>query len=200
MNNPPTAASDLTLSHPKLLKPLTRSIAVLTLSVALIATGWARESALRLDAPTEDGQIAQLTAQLLEHEQFAHHRLDGAMAANFLDQYLNSLDGSHELFIQSDVAEFRRSIPKLADETGIKGDTRLAHLIYDRFLKRLGERQAFVTKVLADDKFDFTGQDRFSFDRENAAPPRAAAEAQKLWRQRLRAEILQEKHSLHGTW
>ena len=115
------------------------------------------------------------------------------MAAKFLDQYLNSLDGSHELFLQSDVAEFRRSIPKLAEQTELKGDTRLAHLIYDRLLKRLAERQEFVTKALAEDKFDFTGQDRFSFDRENAPPPRDAAEAQTLWRQRLRAEILQEK-------
>src|SRR6185295_14257330 len=42
-------------------------------------------------------------------------------------------------------------------------------------------------------KFDFTGQDTFSFDREHAQRPRYMAAAQAGWLQELRAEYLDEK-------
>ncbi len=178
------------------MKPFNRSIAVFTaLSLALLtsASVWALQPALRLDAPTEDGKVTQLTAQLLEQAQFAHRRLDDTSAATFLDRYLDSLDGSHELFFQSDVAEFHRFVPQLAEATRVEGNTHPARVIFDRYLQRIDERASFVAKALAEDKFDFTGQDTFSFDRENAPRPADDAEAHQLWRQRLRADVLQEK-------
>jgi len=174
------------------MKPLHRSIATLAaLSLALIAA--APAWCLRLDAPTSESKVTQLTAQLLEEAQIAHQPLDDKLAAKFLDRYVDGLDGSRELFFQTDVADFRRSLPQLAQATRLAGDTKLAHAIFDRYLLRLGERSAFAAKTLAAEKFDFTGHDRHSFDRENAARPRDAAEARKLWRQCLRAEVLQER-------
>jgi carboxyl-terminal processing protease len=178
------------------MKPLHRSIAAFTaLGFALIAsvTAIALRSGARLDAPTPDGKITQLTAQLLEQAQFAHRHLDDAMAAKFRDRYLDSLDGAHEIFLQSDIAEFLGFLPHLADATRSAGDTRSARVIFDRYLQRIDERAAFVKKVLAEDKFDFTGHNRYSYDRENAARPRDLAEAHQFWLQRLRADVLQEK-------
>ena len=178
--------------------PLTRFLATLTLGATLLTTGPAARALgglPPLHAPTPDGQITQLTAQLLEQAQFAHHRLDDAMAAKLLDRYLDSLDSTHELFFQSDLAEFHLFLPQLAKATRELGDTHPARVIFDRYLQRAAERAAFVKQALAADKFNFTGEDRYSFDRENAPRPRDAAEAQGLWRQRLRADILQEKLS-----
>ncbi|MEP6673352.1 MAG: hypothetical protein ABJF10_29655, partial [Chthoniobacter sp.] len=177
------------------MKPLHRSIAFTALGLALLTTAplWALRPSLRLDAPTPDGQVTQLTAQLLEQGQFARRRLDDSMAAKFLDRYIDSLDPSHEIILQSDAAEFTRFVPQLAEATRDAGDTHPARVIFGRYLQRLDERAAFVTKALAEEKFDFTGHDRYSFDRENASRPRDIAEAHELWRQRLRADILQEK-------
>ena len=114
------------------IKPLARSVTVLTtLGVALIATApvWALRPALRLDAPTPDGQITQLTAQLLEEAQFAHRRLDDSMASMFLGRYIDSLDPSHELFLHSDIDEFHRFMPQLAKATREMGDTHPARVI-----------------------------------------------------------------------
>ena len=178
------------------IKPLIHSVAfVTTLGVALIATApvWALRPALRLDAPTPDGRITQLTAQLLEQAQFAHRRLDDSMAARFLDRYIDSLDPSHELFLQSDIAEFHGFVPQLAQATRDMGDTHPARVIFGRYLQRNEERAAFVKKALATEPFDFTGQDRYSFDRDNAPRPTDATAAHSLWMQRLRADVLQEK-------
>lgn len=178
------------------MKPLHRSIAVFSaVGLALITAvpAWCLRPEVQLDAPTPDGRVTQLTAQLLEQAQFSHQRLDDGLAAKFLDRYLDSLDGSRELFLKSDVAEFHRFLPQLAQATRRNGDTHPARVIYERYLQRLGERAAFVAKTVAEETFDFTGHDRYSFDRESATRPRDAAEAQQLWKQRLRAEYLQEK-------
>src|SRR6185312_10811878 len=49
------------------------------------------------------------------------------------------------------------------------------------------------TQLLREGKFDFTGHDRFAFDRQHAEWPRDLDAAHELWRQELRAEVLQER-------
>ena len=74
------------------------------------------------------------------------------------------------------------------------GDTHPARVIFERYLQRNEERATFVKKALATEPFDFTGHDRYSFDREANAPrPIDLTEAHSLWTQRLRADVLQEK-------
>lgn len=178
------------------MKPLHLTITAFTafgIALSSAITAWSSRPELQLDAPTPDGKVTQLTAQLLEQAQFAHQRLDDRLAAKFLDRYLDSLDGSREVFLQSDVAEFHRFLPQLAQATRREGDTKPARAIYERYLQRLGERAAFAAKTLAEETFEFTGHDHYSTDRENASRPSNIAEAHKLWRQRLRAEYLQEK-------
>ena len=198
MMNPSGNSTNLNSIH-HTMKPFTQSLTAFSVFTGLglalfnIDPIWARRPELRLNAPTEDGRITQIITQLLEQDQFAHRRLDDTLAAKFLDHYLDSIDSSHEIFLQSDVAEFQRYLPRLAEATRDKGDTAPAHAIFDRYLQRIGERAAFVKKSLAEEPFDFTGHDRFSYDRKNAPRPRDEAEAHDLWRQRLRAEVLQEK-------
>ena len=170
-----------------------RIILPLGLAAALIAVlpAVALRPELRIDAPTADGRITQLNAQLLEQAQFAHRGLDDAMAARFLESCLDALDGSHELFYQSDIDEFRRFLPGLAEATRRAGDTRAARAIFERYLQRAAERADFVEKALTEETFDFTGNDRYMFDRKDAPRPPDAAAARELWRQHLRADFLQ---------
>jgi len=178
------------------MKPLNKPLALLSaLGVALITatSAWCLKPSLRLDAATPDGQVTQLTTQLLEEAQFSHTRLDNALAEKFLDRYFDTLDGTRELFFQSDTTEFHHDLPHLADAMRAEGDTHPAHAIFARFLQRIDQRQKFVTATLAADHFEFTGQDRISLDRDKAARPQNAAEAEELWRQHLRAEYLEEK-------
>jgi carboxyl-terminal processing protease len=146
-----------------------------------------------VDDRTTEANITRFTTTLLEHSQFAHHPLDRELAGKFLDRYLDALDGGHSLFLQSDVDEFAAYRSSLARITRETGDTVAAHSIFARFLQRLEERVDFVTRTLASAKFDFTGHDSYSFDREHAPWPSDAAAAHDLWWRQLRAEYLQEK-------
>ena len=137
-----------------------------------------------------DGNITRLTAGLLEQSQFSHHRLDDELASKFLDRYLDSLDPAHMLFLQSDAQEFALFRSRLPEMTRREGDITPARMIFQRYLERLDQRDAYVTNLLQSEKFDFTGHDTYSFDRENTPRPQDLDAACQLWRQNVRAEYL----------
>jgi carboxyl-terminal processing protease len=144
-------------------------------------------------ADISSSNVVRLTAEVLERSQFAHHRLDDELAARFLDRYLDTLDASRILFFQSDQDEFSSLRHSLAADTRRNGNLGPAHTIFGRYLQRLDQRAAFVTAALQTGNFDFSGHDRYEFDRAEAARPRDLAAAQVLWLEQLRAEYLAEK-------
>jgi hypothetical protein len=67
---------------------------------------------------------------------------------------------------------------------------------FTRFLERLQQQHDYVTNLLATEKFDFSGDDRFLLNRKTMPRPKDMAEAHQLWRDRLRHEYLSEKLSI----
>ncbi|MGH7295962.1 MAG: S41 family peptidase, partial [Polyangiaceae bacterium] len=172
-----------------------RPLVVLGLIVALASTVVAaRSTAAPLAPGATEANITRLTTDVLARSQYAHHPFDDALAATLLDRYLDALDGTRSLFTQADVDTFTSTYgPTLAEATRTTGDTRAAQAIFARYLERLQQRAAYVQNELRTERFGFTGHDVYSFDRRHAARPRDLAAAEDLWRQRLRAEYLQEK-------
>ncbi|HEX5217973.1 MAG TPA: carboxy terminal-processing peptidase [Verrucomicrobiae bacterium] len=140
----------------------------------------------------EEAAIAQVSAYLLENSHYTGHRLDDAMASRFLDRYLQMLDGNRSYFLESDLAEFAPLRTRLDDLTLRRGDTSPAEQIFERFKERLEQRVAYVQELLKTEKFEFSGNDTYTGDREREPRPRDLTEAKQLWRQQLRYEYLQE--------
>ena len=180
----------------KQMKPSKKSLLpALSISTGLIATvaAFGFRDADPLNAKETDAAVTALTTRILESSQFAHQQLDDKLAGKFLDRYLDTLDSGHMIFLKSDLDEFARFRPTLAQATRKEGDSSLAHFIFKRYLKRLDERVAFITQTLADEKFEFTTDETFSYDRKDAPHPADLTAAKSLWRQQLRYEYLQEK-------
>jgi carboxyl-terminal processing protease len=162
----------------------------------VVATGIATT---QLTGPPPSGtevtssNVVRLTAEVLERSQFGHHRLDDELAAKFLDRYLDALDASRNLFFQSDQDEFSSLRHSLAADTRRNGNLGPARTIFQRYLQRLDQRAAFMTAALQKENFDFSGHDRYEYDRSEAPRPRDLAAAQALWLQQLRADYLVEK-------
>lgn len=150
-------------------------------------------AATKLDADQTKAAVTVLTAKILEGSQFAHHQLDDPLAAKFLNRYLDTLDSEHLIFLQSDVDEFAHFTQEITGAMRQSGDTTPAQVIFQRYLKRLDERAAFVADLLKKERFEFTSNEQYRYDRKDAPYPRDLAAAQALWRQRLRSEYLQEK-------
>jgi carboxyl-terminal processing protease len=172
----------------------TSPLTAITLVIVLAGLSLAGPPASRpADARGTDANITRLTTAILGHSQFAHHPLDAELAGKLLDRYLDALDGARSIFLQSDVAEFAAYRATLAQATLAAGDTSAARAIFARYLQRLEQQVGYVEDVLRTAKFDFSGHDVYSFDREHARRPASLAAAHEMWREQLRSEYLQEK-------
>lgn len=142
-----------------------------------------------------DGQIAFLTARMLEQLDYVKQPFDGAVSSKFLDRYIDTLDPQHMHFTQADLAEFERYRTTLDDLTLTrrqKADTRPGFEIFNRFYERLQERSDYCINALKNEKFTFDKDERATINREQLPHPKDVTEAKKLWMERLRFEYLQE--------
>ncbi len=172
-----------------------RTALVISGALIISLSAFALRPGQRLDQAATDAEITRLTSKILEKSQFAHHPLDDELAGKFLDRYLDALDGQHMVLLQSDVDEFARFKSTLAQATRRDGDSSPARVIFARYLERLDQRAAYVAQLLRTEHFDFSTDERYSYDRKDAPRPADLTAAQQLWRQHLRSEYLQEKLS-----
>jgi carboxyl-terminal processing protease len=170
------------------------SLAAALLAVVFATAARAADPAKLDDSsdPTE-GNIAKLTGRILEKSHYTRRPFDEEVSRKFFDRYIDSLDYSHMMFLESDVKEFEVYRDKLGEMTLRLGDTSPAHLIFARYLVRLKQQTEFVNGLLQTNAFEFTGDDRYTPDRHTSPRPKDMAEARELWRQRLRHEYLQDK-------
>jgi carboxyl-terminal processing protease len=143
-----------------------------------------------------DGQVAFLTARMLERYHYLRQPFNGTVSSKFLDRYVELYDPMHLHFTQGDLAEFEKYRTNLArltlNERGV-ADTRPGCEIFNRFVERLQQRVAYVDDQLKNEKFDFNTDDRILLNRKDQPYPKDLDEAKALWRDRLRFEYLQEK-------
>ncbi len=137
-----------------------------------------------------DGKIAQLVARILEQYHYNQTPFDNEMSQRMLKGYMDALDYSHLIFLQTDYDEFVAQYGNELDKYTVRADASPAFVIYQRFLQRLDQRVALVDKLLKE-KYDFTGTDRFQPNREKSPFPKDDAEAEQLWRSRIKFELLQ---------
>src|SRR5262249_39763605 len=136
-----------------------------------------------------------LVGRMLERTHYSQTPIDEEISSKFFDRYLDTLDGMHIHLLQSDIKEFEKYRKSDGELVAKKGDTTAAHLIFARLLERVEQRVTYVTNLLQTEKFEFKDNDRYNFNRKNAAYPKDMTEAKALWRQHLRYEFLEEKLS-----
>jgi carboxyl-terminal processing protease len=149
-----------------------------------------------------DGNIAYVTARLLERNHYRQHPFDDQISEKFLDRYVEAFDPQHIHFTDADLAEFepyRNQLDDLTLARRNRADTTPAYKIFARFVERLEQRAAYAEELLKTEKFEFSADERIRIDRRDAPYPRDLAEAKQLWRQRLRYEYLQEKLGRTGN-
>ena len=146
---------------------------------------------MRAATSPDSGQVALAVARWLEQAHYSRKKLDDEMSAKLLTTYLEALDYNKLYFTQQDVDEFTKKYATGLDDAIFRGDLSPAHEIFARFKDRVESRVA-SNKILAAKKWDFSGADSVQLNRQKAPWPKDLAEADKLWSQRVKAEILQE--------
>ncbi len=143
-----------------------------------------------------DGQIAYVTARMLEQYHYLRQPFNTTVSGKFFDRYLDLFDPFHLHFTQADLAEFeayRTNLDHLTINQHRVADTRPACVIFNRFVMRLQQRVAYVDELLKTEKFTFDTDERVLLNRKDQPYPKDLDAAKKLWRDRLRFEYLQER-------
>jgi len=110
------------------------------------------------------------------------------MSLKIFKLYLNRLDPAHYYFLEDDVAEFRKYESRV-DDMLRRGNANLALDIFERFKIRLSERLAMMEEFVGED-FDFSIDANWTLERADQPYPKTTEEARKLWRTKIKFDLL----------
>ncbi|HEY9541799.1 MAG TPA: carboxy terminal-processing peptidase [Luteimonas sp.] len=171
-------------------RTLSTSVIALALSVPLVLMARSGDG-LPATSRVDQATTSKLVYGLLSDSRYAYRPrpLDGTLSADIFERYLDSLDGSKMFFIAPDIARFA----KFKDHMGgaIKaGELDPAFAIFSLFQQRVAQRVDYARGLLKQDIFDFSGDDRWYYDREDAPWAANDAEVEQLWKQSVRNDWL----------
>lgn len=156
----------------------------------LLAAGTALQAANL--TKEQSGAIAQAVAKIIGQVHYRQKPLDDVTSRIFLDNYIDALDLNHLVFLQKDIDDFRAKYGAKLDDITLEGDISPAYEIRNLYLKRLAERTKLVEQLIKN-PFQFTTKEQFTYNRAKALWPATDAEAQTLWNQLIKFELLADR-------
>lgn len=142
----------------------------------------------QLEPAAKDAKAARLAADLLSRYHYKALPLDDALSSQVFDQYLKLLDPEKLYFLRADIDRLAADRTRL-DDAILSEDLRTPFAIFNLYGRRAAERLAFARSLLAQG-FDFTGNETLMIDRKDQPWPATEAEAQELWRKRVKNDWL----------
>ncbi len=172
-------------------------VALLTLALVAPLALLARADGEALPAtaaPTADqSTTSKLVYGLLSDSRYAYRprALDDALSQDIFKRYLESLDGGKQYFTSADIAKFAPYKTAL-DDAIRSGELAPAYDIFAVYRQRVGERVAYARALLKQD-FDFTGDQRWEYDREDAPWAANTKELDEVWKKSVMNDWLRLK-------
>ncbi|MDH5824702.1 carboxy terminal-processing peptidase [Luteimonas sp. RD2P54] len=173
---------------------ISTALIALALSVPLGLMARADGDGIPTSPDADQARTSKLVHGLLSDSRYAYRprKLDPAMSADIFDRYLEALDPTKMFLTAADVARFERYRPRIGAAIR-EGELEPAHAMFAVYKERVAERVEHVRWLLERDIFDFEGEDRWEYDREDAPWAADQAELDALWRQQVRNDWLRLK-------
>jgi carboxyl-terminal processing protease len=159
----------------------------LVLSAASLAA-----SDLTFTTPETLSTEAQTLVTLLEQAHYNRDAVHSGDYAQVIPEYMKALDGQHLFFLDTDRAQFVTRFGKnVYYNVDYLGKIDAAYDMFYVYDDRVTARVAWIFGELKK-PIDFTAEDNFRVDRSESQWPTTSAEADELWRKRLKFEVLAE--------
>jgi carboxyl-terminal processing protease len=128
----------------------------------------------------------------LEKTHYSQKQLSDLDQNEILQAYMSDLDPLHLFLLETDVKGFQdKYAPSLADSVRELGDLGPAFAIFEKTRDRVKDRVDWINKRLSGN-FDLTSKDMYQPDRTDLPWPATQADADKLWEEQLRFEVINE--------
>jgi len=132
---------------------------------------------------------------LVQMLEYFHYNKDAVTPADYpqlISDYMAELDPQRLFFTASDEQTYRRQYgPRVETDLAYLGNIDIAFDIYRAYEQRVKSRTTWLFEELKHD-FDFTTKDSYTPDRSKSPFAASVAEADDLWRRRIKYEILQD--------
>lgn len=176
------------------LNKINRFVTCVVMSL-FVGQSFAIEPQIKADAlvtpkPTEQHSLStkRVTARLTQSH-YHKFKLDDEFAGKIFNRYMDWLDPAHNTFLQSDVDEMRKKYASTLDDELYEGKLDSAFAMYDLMTKRRYERYQYALSLL-DKEPNLKADDVIENDREKAPFPTTVENADKLWEQRVKNDII----------
>lgn len=176
------------------LNKINRFVTCVVMSL-FVGQSFAIEPQIKADAlvtpkPTEQHSLStkRVTARLTQSH-YHKFKLDDEFAGKIFNRYMDWLDPAHNTFLQSDVDEMRKKYASTLDDELYEGKLDSAFAMYDLMSKRRYERYQYALSLL-DKEPNLKADDVIENDREKAPFPTTVENADKLWEQRVKNDII----------
>lgn len=142
----------------------------------------------------QEAQHATVSERVTSRFTRSHYRqfdLDNDFSVKIFERYLNLLDYSHNVLLESDITQYADKKTTLGDELKT-GQLSAFYDLYNLTQKRRFERYQYALSVL-NKPMIFTGNDTIDIDRSKAPWPKSTAELNALWDAKVKYDELSLK-------
>jgi carboxyl-terminal processing protease len=142
----------------------------------------------RLGPTQEMEKESQVITEVLSRAHYRKTDLNDSLSSVILDNYLNSLDRSRVYFLKEDVEKFEKYRDRLDDHL-MEGNLKAAFDIYNTFKTRFNERKEVIDSLVMVE-FDFSKDEYYETDRDNAPWAESKEELDEEWRKIIKSQAL----------
>ena len=128
---------------------------------------------------------------LLEEGHYSPRKIDDDFSKIVLKRFIEDLDGEKNIFLQSDIAAFKKYETKIDDEIHNDAELNSFYDVHTIYTKRLAEVNAMYTEFLAK-PFNFTVNETLEPNAEKTNFPKSVLERKDMWRKRTKLLVLQK--------
>lgn len=171
-----------------------RKLMMFALMILAATAAWAERDSTQYLQPTEAHmKEARIIVQILDYVHYRDIDLNDSLSSVIFDNFIQSLDGNKNYFLQSDIKSFEKYRFTL-DEDLKRGNLVPAFYIFNIYRNRIQSRLDYAL-AHAGDKFNFQRNESFLVDREAVPYAKSDEELDELWRKTLKSQALSLKLS-----
>ncbi|MFT5298528.1 MAG: carboxyl-terminal processing protease [Colwellia sp.] len=130
----------------------------------------------------------RVTAQF-SRSHYTQVKMDDALSEKIFDRYIKQLDYARNVFLATDIDAFQKYRFEF-DRVIARGKLDVAYEIFNLNQQRRLERYEYALNLLEKESFDFTKDEVYNFDREEADWPKDIEELNALWRLKVKYDAL----------
>jgi carboxyl-terminal processing protease len=139
----------------------------------------------------DDRLVAQMVCEFLQRGHVTRPTIGDEISKRLFHRFLKDLDPGKLYFLKNDIDEFKKQETEL-DDMLLNGDLSFAYKVYDRFMKRIGERLKLIDELL-EQKYDFTVREYLDTDTAKLDYLQDDQDLRDRWRKRIKFDLLLQR-------